>query len=94
MQAAFFVSEFEFFFNLQMFSVNFRKVNVLKNILDKFFQIMCLAKSLLAEMYGVCLCLSIEATVQKLQKSLYATWGGGSNIWGIKLLFTAKMSDV
>jgi hypothetical protein len=58
---------------------------------------MGLAKSLLAEMYGVCLCLSIEATVQKLQKSFYATWRGGggvSNIWGIKLLFTAKMSDV
>jgi hypothetical protein len=56
---------------------------------------MSLAKSLLAEMYGVCLSLSIEATVQKLQKSFYATWrGGGSNIWGIKLLFTAKMSDV
>jgi hypothetical protein len=38
---------------------------------------MSLAKSLLAEMYGICLCLSIEATVQKLQKSFYATWRGG-----------------
>ncbi len=55
MQAAFFVSELEFFFNLQMFSVNFWKVNVFKNILEQFSQIMCLAKCLLAEMYGVCL---------------------------------------
>jgi hypothetical protein len=32
MQATFFVSVLEFFFNLQMFSVNFWKVNVFENI--------------------------------------------------------------
>ncbi len=48
MQAVFFVIEFEFFFNLKMYSVNFWKVNVFKNILEKFSQIMCLAKCLLA----------------------------------------------
>jgi hypothetical protein len=47
---------------------------------------MSLAKSLLAEMYGVCLCLSIEATVQKLQKSIFchmiADEGGGGATYG------------